>query len=174
MHVRCIVPDNFLGSYVVYPLPALSFLFNGHLSSGCFEAITIFYIHKAMHPSWKYKHIIFLVNLGMFVYKIHPLWMMNLFISVRKHLPSKCLMVCDESIHRPVCRATMLAVAEEPLIRPTEDTLCPDCCSTWPLRCTEKTSGSELIPTRWRLTEAWAQTLTSEKKRKKKHVYHWL
>lgn len=80
-------------------------------------------------------------------------------------VPSMCLMVCEESSQRPVWRATMLAVVEEPLIRPTDDILCPVCCSTCPFICTENTSGSELIPNRCRLTEAWAHTLTSGQKR---------
>lgn len=72
-----------------------------------------------------------------------------------------CFMVCDESSQRPVWSPTMLAVAVEPLIRPTDDTLWPVCCSTWPFMCTENTSGSELIATRCRLTEAWAHILMS-------------
>lgn len=107
----------------------------------------------------------FLVNLVTLVKSIHEQWMMDRFIScVEKHLLSMCLMVCEESSQRPLWRATMVAVVEEPLIRPTDDTLCPLCCSTCPFICTENTSGSELIPTRCRLTEAWAHRLTSGKK----------
>jgi len=69
-------------------------------------------------------------------------------------IPSTCPMVCEESSQRPVWSATMLAVAVEPLMRPTDDTLCWFCCSTWPFMCTENISGSELIPSRCRLTEA--------------------
>lgn len=59
----------------------------------------------------------------------------------------------------------MLAVMEEPLMSPTDDTLCPVCSSTCPFICTENTSGSELIPTRCSLTEAYAHMLMSGRKR---------
>lgn len=91
---------------------------------------------------------------------------MSLYYEYDQELPLICLIVCEESSHLPVWRATMLAVAEDPLISPTEDTLCPMCRSTCPFICTENTSGSELIPNRCRLTEACAHTLTSEKKRR--------
>lgn len=58
MHVRCIVPDNFLSSYVVFPLRAVSFLFNGHLSPGFFEAVAAFHIHETMHASCNGRNIL--------------------------------------------------------------------------------------------------------------------
>lgn len=75
-------------------------------------------------------------------------------VNVEKHLPSMCLTVCEESSQRPVWTATMLAVMEEPVMSPTDDTLCPACSSTCPFICTENTSGSEFIPTRCTLTGA--------------------
>lgn len=55
-HVWCIVPNNFLSSNVIYPLPALSSLFSSYDSLGCFKAITFFHIHKTIHPSCKGKN----------------------------------------------------------------------------------------------------------------------
>lgn len=81
-----------------------------------------------------------------------------------------CFIICEDSSQRPVWTATMLMVVEEPLIRPTEDILCPFCCSTCPFICTENTSGSELMPTRCRLTGAYVHILTSKMKEQFRYV----
>lgn len=67
--------------------------------------------------------------------------------------------MCEERSQRPVLTAVMLALVAVPAIRPTEDTRWSACCRTCPLICTENSSGSELMPTRCRLTEVWAQTV---------------
>lgn len=91
-------------------------------------------------------------------------------LNVQVYPPSLCLKVWEESSQRPAWGATRLAVAQEPLMSPTDDTLWPLWVRTWPFMWTENTSGSELIPTRWRLTEAWAHRLISWKEKKKKVV----
>lgn len=69
--------------------------------------------------------------------------------------------------------ATISALVAVPLIMPTEDTLCPLCCRTWPLKCTEKSSGSELIPTKCQVTLECAHTLRSgeDQQNQQRNVY---
>lgn len=161
LHVGCVVPGDFLSSYVVRPHLAVSLLCHCHPSLRGLEAVTLFDIHKAVHAGCN----------GTSTRGSTLRVRRQRCVHARELLPSMCLTVCEESSQRPAWRATMPAVAVEPLMRPTEDTLCPVCRSTWPFMCTENTSGSELIPTRCRLTEAKAHTLTSGQRRGKCRCY---
>lgn len=78
-----------------------------------------------------------------------------------RDLPSKCLLMWEERSQRPGKTATISALVAVPLKMPIEDTLCPLCCRTWPLKCTEKSSGSELIPTKCHVILECAHTLRS-------------
>lgn len=122
MLIRCVVPDDFLGGNVVRPLRTLPSLLQGQMSAGRLEAAALPHINEAVHPSCegdsrssKQR------NVGQRCLRLTCV-----------SLPSMCLTVCEEISQRPVWRATMLAVAVELLIRPTEETLCPFCWSTWP------------------------------------------